>query len=70
MKKDRGSLYAIYKNGEHKGNERGRSAADAIKAYVIESDFESFIKDKKFMKQYSATIAINGVHHHLITTKK
>lgn len=71
MKKDRGSLYAIYKNGEHKGNERGRSAVDAIKAYVIASDLESFIKDKKFMKQYFATIAINGVHHHhLITTKK
>ncbi|SMN15837.1 Possible restriction endonuclease [uncultured Candidatus Thioglobus sp.] len=56
-------LYAIYKNGFFKGNERGSSTSDAIKKYVIALLFEDFLTDKKFISQYSAKIAIKGTHY-------
>ena len=55
-------LYAIYKNGEHKGNERGVSKDDAIKNYVVASSFEEFLNDNNFMQQYDGAIAVEGVH--------
>lgn len=66
MKQNKGKLYAIYKNGEHKGNERGKSKNEAIKAYIIASDLGHFLNDENFIRQYSAKIAINGVHYHFI----
>lgn len=66
MKQHKGKLYAIYKNGEHKGNERGESKNQAIKAYIVASDLGEFLGDENFVRQYSAEIAINGVHHHFI----
>lgn len=59
----RNKLYAIYKNGEHKGNERGLSVSDAINKYIISSILEDFLNDKEFMSQYTGKIAINGVHY-------
>jgi hypothetical protein len=38
-------LFAIYKNGEHKGNERGFSIEDTIKKYLIASSFETLLND-------------------------
>lgn len=66
MKQHKGKLYAIYKNGEHKGNERGKSKNEAIKAYITASELAEFLDDENFICQYSAEIAINGVHHHFI----
>jgi len=66
MKKYR-KLYAIFKNGEHKGNERGSDKSDAIKNYVKASLLEDFLDDEEFMRQYSAINAINGIHHHYIS---
>ena len=57
-------LYAIYKKGEHKGNQRGKSENDAIKQYVIDSKFKSFLKDIEFMAQYKAVIAIESEHYY------
>ncbi len=65
MKKEK-KLYAIFKNGEHKGNERGLNKSDAIQNYVKASLLENFLNDKKFMNQYEAINAVNGVHHHYI----
>lgn len=45
-------LYAIYKNGEHKGNERGLNKSDAIQNYVKACLLEDFLNDEKFMRQY------------------
>jgi hypothetical protein len=55
-------LFAIYKNGEHKGNERGVSINDAIKKYLIASFFETLLDDFEFTAQYTASIAIENVH--------
>lgn len=58
-------LFAIYKNGEHKGNERALNKQDAIKKYLIASNFSELLKDESFIKKYSAKKAINGVHYYL-----
>jgi hypothetical protein len=55
-------LFAIYKNGEHKGNERGFSIEDAIKKYLIASTFETLLDDFEFVYQYSGSLAIENVH--------
>lgn len=55
-------LYAIYKNGVHKGNIRAKNNADAIELYVIDSDLKEMLSDINFMVQYSTTEAIFGVH--------
>jgi hypothetical protein len=57
------TLYAIYKNGLHKGNQRGSNELDAIKKYIIESQLEEFLNDEGFLKIYNATIAIKGLHY-------
>jgi hypothetical protein len=62
MKTKQGELFAIYKNEEHKGNERGISENDAIRNYIIASLLENFIEDEKFISQYSAKTAIKGIH--------
>lgn len=63
MKNQGEKLYAIYKNGEHKGNQRGKSKIDVIRQYVIDSDFQSFLNDIEFMQQYKAIIAIEKIHY-------
>jgi hypothetical protein len=55
-------LFAIYKNGEHKGNERGFSFDDAIKKYLIASSYETLLDDFEFVSQYSGSLAIENVH--------
>ncbi|MFV8379795.1 hypothetical protein [Flavobacterium sp. LB3R33] len=55
-------LFAIYKNGEHKGNEKGFSIEDAIKKYLIASSFETLLDDSEFVSQYSGSLAIENVH--------
>lgn len=55
-------LFAIYKNGEHKGNERGFSIDDAIRKYLIASSFGTLLDDFEFVAQYTGTIAIRNIH--------
>lgn len=57
------TLFAIYKNGVHKGNERGFSENDAIENYIIASNFVEFLNDANFMQQYEGIIAVEGLHY-------
>jgi hypothetical protein len=57
-------LFAIYKNDVHLGNQRGASENDAIKNYVVESKFKSFLSDSEFMNKYKALLAIETVHYY------
>jgi hypothetical protein len=56
-------LFAIYKNGNHLGNQRGACEDDAIKKYVIEAKFKHFLDDKEFMDKYKAVLAIESLHY-------
>ncbi len=56
------NLFAIYKNGEHLGNERGFSTEDAIKKYLIASSFETLLDDPEFVSQYSSCLAVEDIH--------
>lgn len=55
-------LFAIYKNGFHKGNERAINGNEAIKKYIIASDLKEFLNDETFLSQYAFEIAIEGIH--------
>ena len=55
-------LFAIYKNGEHIGNERGSSKEDAIKKYLVASSFETLLDDFEFVAQYTGILAVENVH--------
>ena len=54
-------LFAIYKNGEYKGNERGYSIKDAIKKYLIASCFEKLLNDFEFVAQYSGSLIVENM---------
>ena len=58
-----GKLFAIYKNGIHKGNVRAKSKQRAIELYVTDSMLKEFLGDIDFMLQYSAKDAISGIHY-------
>lgn len=62
MKKSEKNLFAIFKNGNHLGNERGKDVGDAINKYIKASLFEEFLDDLEFVSLYSGEIAINGIH--------
>ena len=55
-------LFAIYKNGEHKGNQRGFSIQDAIKKYLIASSFKTLLDDFEFVTQYTGSLAVENIH--------
>lgn len=56
-------LFAIYKGGIHKGNERAFSSSEAIKNYIIASGLSNFLNDKNFISQYSVVEAVKGLHY-------
>ena len=57
------SLFAIYRNGVHKGNVRSNSISKAIDLYILDSGIpESFINNSEFVRQYKAELAIKGLH--------
>ena len=56
-------IFAIYKKGNHLGNEKGEDVDDAIKNYIIASLFEDFLDDSQFVSLYSGKPAIKGVHY-------
>ena len=63
MKNKENILFAIYKNGNHLGNQRGKGLDDAIKKYLIAALFEDFLDDKEFVSLYSGRVAIKKVHY-------
>jgi hypothetical protein len=62
MNKSKEILFAIYKNGKHLGNQRGKDINDAINKYLIASLFEAFIDDLEFKSLYNGKIAIKNIH--------
>ncbi|WP_299776874.1 hypothetical protein [uncultured Formosa sp.] len=63
MNKSKMILFAIYKNGKHLGNEKGKDLDDAINNYLIASLFEEFLDDLEFKSVYSGKIAIKNIHY-------
>ncbi|SDR76244.1 hypothetical protein SAMN05216503_0794 [Polaribacter sp. KT25b] len=62
MKEETNTLYAIYKNGIHLGNEKGININDAIRKYLIASLYEDFLEDKEFASLYSGKESIKKIH--------
>jgi hypothetical protein len=59
--KSQNPLFAIFKNGTHKGNIRAISISQAINNYILDSGIsESFLKDSNFINQYKAK---KGLHY-------
>jgi hypothetical protein len=56
-------LFAIYKNGIHLGNEKGKDIDEAINKYLIASSFENSTNDLAFKALYSGKIAIKNIHY-------
>ncbi|MFT5618451.1 MAG: hypothetical protein ACI85I_001686 [Arenicella sp.] len=62
MKNKGQTLFAIYKRGNHLGNERGKDVDDAIKNYLIAALFKESLNDEEFVSLYSGKIAIKNIH--------
>jgi|GEM_PF-6207372 len=56
-------LFAIYRDGTHRGNITGINGDDAIRRYIVSSDLKEMINNTDFVKRYSYQIAIEGVHY-------
>lgn len=56
------TLFAIYKNDIHLGNENGENINAAINKYLIAALFEESLNDKEFTSLYSGKKAIKGIH--------
>ena len=57
------ALFAIYKEGNHLGNERGENINAAIRKYLIAALYEKLLNDVEFVSLYSAKKAIKGIHY-------
>ena len=62
MKIKEKTLFAIFKNENHLGNEKGKDIDEAIKKYLIASEYKNSLNDIEFVSQYSGKIAIKGIH--------
>jgi hypothetical protein len=62
MKKETQTLFAIYKNDIHLGNEKAENMNAAIRKYLIAALYEESLNDKDFVSLYSAIKAIQGIH--------
>ena len=58
-------LFAIFKNKNHVGNQKGATSEEAIKNYIIESMLEEFVNDKDFLAKYSALNLLFGFEFRL-----
>lgn len=63
MKKEAQTLFAIYKNDIHLGNEKDVNKNAAIKKYLIAALYEESLNDKEFVSLYSSIKAIQGIHY-------
>lgn len=57
------TLFAIYKNDNHLGNEKGINVDDAIKKYLIAASYKKLLTDSEFVSQYSGKIAVQNIHY-------
>ncbi|WP_316799053.1 hypothetical protein [Pedobacter frigidisoli] len=57
------TLFAIYKNGNHLGNERAYNIEEAINKYLIAAGFETLLNDVEFRNQYAAFTAVLSEHY-------
>ena len=57
------TLYSIYKNGNHLGNERGKNVNDAIKNYLKAALYEDSLDNLEFISKYSGKIALKHIHY-------
>lgn len=64
MKETKTTLFAIFKKGNHLGNERAKTKEEALTKYLITSKYRSFIDDKEFLTNYSLSVAKKGVHYY------
>jgi hypothetical protein len=55
-------LFAIFKNGRHIGNSRGRTSLEAIQVYICDSLLEEYATDEETLSRYEAVVAIEGIH--------
>ncbi|MDP5106264.1 MAG: hypothetical protein NWQ31_08845 [Polaribacter sp.] len=62
MKEETNTLYAIYKNGIHLGNEKGKNINAAIRKYLIAALYGNLLDDKEFVSLYSGKEAIEKIH--------
>jgi hypothetical protein len=62
MKNETQTLFAIYKNGNHVGNEKGENINAAIRKYLIAALYDESLNDKDFFSLYSGKKAIQGIH--------
>jgi hypothetical protein len=62
MKEKSNTLFAIYKNDKHLGNEIGENINAAIRKYLIAALYEESLNDKDFVSLYSGKKAIQGIH--------
>ncbi len=58
-------LFAIYKLGEHVGNERGTSEEEALNNYFIAAGLEPTMVSRELRSWFSVRIAIEGLHYQL-----
>ena len=56
-------LYAIYKNGNHLGNEKGKNVDNAIKNYLTAALYENSLDNSEFVSMYSGKIALKHIHY-------
>lgn len=62
MKNRKQTLFTIYKNGNHLGNEKGDNINTAIKKYLIAAWFEEFVNNEDYVSIYSGEKAMIGIH--------
>lgn len=63
-------IYAIFKKGKHMGNQKGNSKLDAVKSYLSAANYINYSNAYEFIEQYSAKIAIPGIHYYSLKKNK
>ena len=56
-------IFAIYKSGNHLGNEKARSKESAIHKYLVAASFKNSMHDKEFTSLYTAKTVEKGIHY-------
>tara|TARA_B100000809_G_scaffold263392_1_gene316519 strand:- start:13630 stop:13824 length:195 start_codon:yes stop_codon:yes gene_type:complete len=63
MKNNEIILFAVYKNGIHLGNEKGKNSNDVIRNYLKAALYGEFLDDEDFVSLYSVKRAIKSIHY-------
>lgn len=62
MKHEGKLIFAIYKDGNHISNQYGFTKDDAIKEYLIASNYNSFVTDNSMLLKFDAIVAKKNEH--------